>query len=58
MTDSENRSVRLNMMFAPSEIEAIDDWGFANRIRSRSDAIRRLIKRGLEAEAKDAEQKN
>jgi hypothetical protein len=35
------------MMLSNSEIEAIDDWRFANRIATRSDAIRRLCHIGL-----------
>src|ERR1700674_3828511 len=31
----------------PNELEALDDWAFANRIRSRGEAIRRLIEAGL-----------
>jgi hypothetical protein len=32
---------------SPSEVEAIDDWGFAHRIRTRAEAIRRLAAMGL-----------
>ncbi len=32
-----------------AELQAIDDWSFARRIRSRSDAIRQLIALGLKA---------
>jgi hypothetical protein len=31
----------------PSEVKAIDDWSFARRIRSRGEAVRRLIETGL-----------
>jgi len=30
-----------------AEVQAIDDWSFANRVRGRSEAIRRLIDLGL-----------
>jgi hypothetical protein len=50
MTDSvEIRDKRLNLVVSFSELKAIDDWCFAQRIHSRSDAIRRLIVLGLEA---------
>ena|ERR1700722_4799034 len=39
---------RVPLLMAPSELRAIDDWMFANRLRSRGEAIRRLIERGLE----------
>jgi len=32
---------------APSEVAAIDEWGFQNRIRTRGEAIRRLCQIGL-----------
>jgi hypothetical protein len=31
----------------PSELSALDDWAFANRVRSRGEAIRRLIEAGI-----------
>lgn len=36
--------------------EAIDTWRFANRIETRSEAIRRLIEAGLEATKPPAQQ--
>jgi hypothetical protein len=36
----------------PSEVKALDDWAFANRIRSRGEAIRRLIEVGLHSQHK------
>ena len=49
MSESELKTVRLQVMVSPSELEAIDDWAFANRIRSRGEAVRRLIEAGLKA---------
>lgn len=51
-TLGESESKRLQMVITEDELSAIDDWRFANRIASRSDAIRRLCKIGLESEAK------
>ena len=45
----ELKTERIQIVISPSELRAIDDWAFANRIRSRSEAIRRLVKLGLEA---------
>jgi hypothetical protein len=46
---SELRNQRVPVMMTASELKAVDDWSFAQRIRSRGDAIRRLIQVGLEA---------
>lgn len=43
----ELKTIKFQMMLAPSEAEALDDWGFSHRIRSRAEAIRRLIRNGL-----------
>lgn len=46
-TDKELKDQRVVTMMSPSELEAIDDWMFKNRIRSRGEAIRRLTRVGL-----------
>jgi hypothetical protein len=48
MTD-EMKTERVTTMMSPSEVKSIDDWAFANRIRSRGEAIRQLIGAGLTA---------
>jgi hypothetical protein len=50
----ELRSERVTIMMAASELKAVDDWSFAQRIRSRGEAIRRLIQTGLGAPAQQA----
>lgn len=45
----ELKSERVTTMMTPSEVKAIDDWSFENRIRGRAEAIRRLIDAGLKA---------
>lgn len=45
--DKELKDQRVVTMMSPSELEAIDDWMFGHRIRSRGDAIRRLTAAGL-----------
>ena len=48
MTDEkELKDQRVPIMMTASELEAIDDWMFKNRIRSRGEAIRRLCQVGL-----------
>lgn len=44
----ELKSERVTTMMTPSEVKGIDDWSFEQRIRSRGEAIRRLIQLGLE----------
>lgn len=48
MTD-ELKTERIMTMMTPSEVKTLDDWAFANRIRSRGEAIRRLIEAGRKA---------
>jgi hypothetical protein len=51
----ELKSERVTTMMTPSEVKEIDDWSFARRIRSRGEAVRRLIEMGLhEAKRSDA----
>ena len=50
--DIEPRDKRVPIMLTASEIALIDDWRFENRVATRSDAIRRLCRIGLEADAK------
>ena len=45
------KTERVQLLMTKAEVKAIDDWSFANRIRGRSEAIRRLVARALEAEA-------
>jgi Arc/MetJ-type ribon-helix-helix transcriptional regulator len=40
-------TVRMQLKITAEEIEAIDDWRFANRAGSRSEAVRQLIKAAL-----------
>ena len=52
----ELKSERVLTMMTPSEVKRVDDWSFENRIRSRGEAIRRLIELGLEAARQDAKE--
>jgi|SRR5436305_4173201 hypothetical protein len=45
--EAERRTERIPLLMTPSEVKALDDWAFANRIRGRGEAIRRLIEAGL-----------
>ncbi len=41
------RTEKLQLMLDVEELQAIDDWRFANRMPSRAAAIRELLRRGL-----------
>lgn len=47
MAKDELKTIKFQMMLSESEARAIDDWGFAHRIRSRAEAIRRLCQLSL-----------
>ncbi len=47
------RTERTHLLLTPDEQAEIDDWRFAHRIASRSEAIRALIRAGLEATQTD-----
>jgi hypothetical protein len=47
------RGERLQLMLAPEELNAIDDWRFTRRMPTRAAAIRELLRRGLAAEGFD-----
>ena len=42
-------TARIPVLMTPSEVKVIDDWSFAHRVRSRGEAIRKLVERGLQA---------
>ncbi len=44
------RTVKLQLMLDPDELEVIDDWRFENRLPSRAAAVRELMRRGLSAD--------
>lgn len=44
------RENRVPIMMSDEELTAIDDWRFANRVATRSDAVRRLVQIGLSAD--------
>lgn len=50
ITQLEPLDQRVQLMVTASELAAIDAWLAANRLRGRSEAIRQLIARGLEAD--------
>lgn len=52
----ELKTERVLTMMTPSEVRRVDDWSFENRIRSRGEAIRRLIELGLDAAKLDAKE--
>jgi hypothetical protein len=51
----ELKDQRVVTMMSPSELEAIDEWMFRNRLKSRGEAIRRLCHLGMTAEKREGE---
>lgn len=47
----EQKTERFNMFMSPTEMKAIDEWAWSARIRSKSEAVRRLCQSGLALEA-------
>jgi metal-responsive CopG/Arc/MetJ family transcriptional regulator len=43
------KTERVAFMLEKSALEAIDEWSFKKRIRTRAEVIRQLIQLGLEA---------
>lgn len=42
-------TVRTHLVITQAEIDAIDDWRFANRVPSRCEAIRQLLAKAIAA---------
>jgi hypothetical protein len=51
---SELRGERLQVMLAPEELAAVDDFRFKHRMPTRAAAVRELLKLGLAAIGVDA----
>jgi metal-responsive CopG/Arc/MetJ family transcriptional regulator len=49
----EQKTERVQLLMTLSEVKAVDEWSFSNRVRGRSEAIRRLIELGLAAAARE-----
>jgi hypothetical protein len=44
----EKRTVRVPLLLTPEEVRDLDDWQFSNRLRTRSDALREMMRREIE----------
>jgi hypothetical protein len=49
-SNGNGRGERLQVMLAPEELSALDDFRFKSRMPSRASAVRELLRRGLMAE--------
>jgi metal-responsive CopG/Arc/MetJ family transcriptional regulator len=47
--EEEKSVVPLNLRLDPDLLQEVDDWRFENRFASRQEALRALIRRGLDA---------
>lgn len=50
---AEQKTERFNLFMTPSEMKAIDEWAWENRIRSKPEAMRRLVQIGLETSKRE-----
>ncbi len=48
MKEVTKRSVRIPLLLTPEEVRDLDDWQFSNRLRTRSDAIREMMRLSFE----------
>lgn len=46
----EGETERLHVKITSEELSAIDDWRYGNRVPSRSEAVRRLVQMGIQAD--------
>jgi hypothetical protein len=51
-SDGAGREERLQIMLAPDELDAVDNFRFAQRMPSRAAAVRELLRLGLQAARK------
>jgi hypothetical protein len=51
----EIKSEKFQMLLEKSTVDAVDEWGFANRVRTRAEAIRRLVWLGIEKSKADSD---
>ncbi len=50
----EPKEARIPLMMEPSLVDAIDTYRFSNRIGSRAEAVRRLVRESLESKGMPA----
>lgn len=51
MAGDKPRTERIPLLLTKEEIRDLDDWQFTHRIRTRSDAIRRMMRIAIEVTA-------
>ncbi len=51
----EKRTIRVPLLLTPEEAKELDDWQFSNRLRTRSDALREMMRRTIEQSRKAPE---
>ena len=58
MAGDQPRTERIPLLLTKDEIQDLDNWQFAHRMRTRSDAIRRMMRIAIEATARKDEDGN
>jgi|GEM_PF-1966189 len=52
--DAPRRDKRMPVMLSQAELDAIEKYRFENRVATRAEAVRRLVKIGLEVAEEEA----
>lgn len=50
MSEDAKRTVRVPLLLTPEEAAELDDWQFSNRLRTRSDALREMMRRAIQTD--------
>lgn len=53
--EQELKEIRFQMQIAPSQLKAVEDWGWSRRIRTKAEAIRQLLDIGMAVTSSDEE---
>ena len=50
---ADHKTERFTMFMSKAEMAAIDEWSWKNRVRSKSESVRQLVQKGLQADEAD-----
>lgn len=57
MADQSKRTIRVPLLLTPEEARELDDWQFTNRLRTRSDALREMMRRAIKQDIETKKRK-
>ena len=53
MSADAKRVVRVPLLLTQEEAEELDNWQFSNRLRTRSEALREMMRRAMQEHQED-----